>query len=106
MADKELKLFEEKNLAVFKQLSEFKKQQDAMKEQEKKLKDALMKSMEEYGIKSFKNDYVSISYIDESETESLDLKAFKEKEPELYEDLKKDYIKVRHTSAYIKITAK
>ena len=101
----ELQVFEQQNLAVFKQLAEFKKAKDAMELQEKKIKADLMKAMEQYGIKSFKND-VTLSYVDASSSESLDTKALQEKEPKLYAELLEDYKKVKNTSAYVKITVK
>lgn len=106
MADKELKLFEEKNLTVFKQLAEFKKQQAEMESQEKKLKESLQKQMEEFGIKSFKNDLISITYVDSTETESIDLKRLSEKEPDLYNELLEDYRKVTTRSAFVRFTVK
>ena len=102
----ELQVFEQQNLAVFKQLAEFKKAKDAMELQEKKIKADLQKAMEQYGIKSFKNDVVTLSYVDASTSESIDTKALQEKEPELYKELLADYKKVKKTSAYVRIMVK
>lgn len=107
MAEKnELELFEKQNLAVFKQLADFKKKQEEMKKQEDELKAQLEKSMDEYDIKSFKNDYITISYVEGSISETIDLKALENKEPELYKDLLKDYKKVTSKKPYVRFTVK
>ena len=49
--------------------------------------------MDEYGIVSFKNDYVTISLVKGSTTVSIDLKTLEKNEPQLYKDLLKDYPK-------------
>lgn len=106
MAENEVALFEKNNLVVFQRLAEFKKVKDEMEAQEAKLKEALEKSMQEHGIKSFKNDYVTLSYVEASTSETIDLKAFKEKEPKLYDELLGDYRKVTNRKAYVKIQVK
>ena len=105
-ATNELAVFEQQNLVVFQQLAEFKKQKEAMEQQEAKLKADLEKAMLEHGIKSFSNDYVTLSFVDASISESIDLKAFKEKEPKLYDELLADYKKVTNKKAYVRITVK
>ena len=47
----------------------------------------------ELGEENLKTDFVTISYSKPSKTVSIDLKKLEEKEPELYEDLLKDYKK-------------
>lgn len=60
-------------------------------EEEKAIKARLEKEyLTEEG---FKNDYLTISYTKASESTSIDLKSFEEKEPELFKDLLKDYTK-------------
>lgn len=107
MAENELvKQFENASMVIFKQLADFKKQKEAMEQQEAKLKADLEKAMEEHGIKSFSNDYVTISFVEASSTESIDLKAMQKKEPKLYEELLADYKKVTNKKAYVRITVK
>lgn len=105
-ATNELTVFEQQNLVVFQRLAEFKKAKDEMEAQEAKLKADLEKSMQEYGIKSFKNDYVTLSFVEAITNETIDLKAFKEKEPKLYDELLGDYRKVTNKKAYVRITVK
>ena len=54
----------------------------------------------------FKNDQVTISRKKGSVKESIDYKAFEKKEPELYNDLLKDYKKVTETKPSVSYTFK
>ena len=102
----ELIEFEQSQMAAFKALAEFKIAREKLDEQEKKIKKQLEKAMKDYGIKSFKNDYVTLSYIDASSSETIDLKKFAENEPTLYSELLQDYKKVTNKKAYVRITVK
>ena len=93
MADNNLVLFENKALSVMKNLSDLKKEQDRLAEIEKNFRTELQTVMDEYGIVSFKNDYVTISLVKGSTTVSIDLKTLEKNEPQLYADLLKDYPK-------------
>lgn len=102
----EVQLFEQKNLAIFQKLAEFKKQQALMKKQEEDLKSQLEKSMDEYGVKSFKNEYITISRVEGSTSTSIDLKQLEEKEPKLYGELLEDYPKTTTRKPYVKFLVK
>lgn len=106
MAENELVQFEQKEVALINKLVEFKKQQNKMEVLEKELKANLKKAMEDYGIKQFKNDVITITYVDESESTSIDLKALEKKEPDCYDGLLADYPKVTKKSAYVRFTVK
>ena len=93
MADNNLVLFENKALSVMKNLSDLKKEQDRLAEIEKNFRTELQTVMDEYGIVSFKNDYVTISLVKGSTSVSIDLKSLEKKEPELYAELLADYPK-------------
>ena len=99
-----LMVFEEKNLAIFKQLADFKKMQKEMEQKEKQLKSEIEKSMIEHNVVSFQNEYITISRVEESVSTSIDLKAFEKKEPDCYAGLLKDYPKVTKKSAYVRFT--
>ena len=75
---------------------------ERMKEQQKKYKDIIMKSMEQQGIKSFENDQVKITYIGKTERTAVDNSKLKLKYPEVYTDV----LKISATSPYVKITVK
>lgn len=100
MAENEVVQFEQKEVALINSLVEFKKMQNKMEVQEKELKAELKAAMEKHGIKSFKNDLITITYVDESESTSI------EKEPECYSGLLKDYPKITKKNAYVRFTVK
>lgn len=52
----------------------------------KNFSDKLLESMEANGVYSYKDDNVTISYLAESETLSLNTKMLQEKYPKVYED--------------------
>lgn len=102
----ELELFEEKTLSFAKGLKALKKEKERLEDEEKKLKKAIEDLFNEYDLKSFNNDYFSISRVGESESVSIDLKALEKKENKLYEELVNDYPKVSKRKAYIRISLK
>ena len=99
-----LKRFEERNLAVFKQLADLKAQIKELERQQDEVKAGILEAMEHYGVKSFKNEYITISYVPDSETESIDLKALQAHEPELYDELLNDYRKVTKRKGYVRFS--
>lgn len=99
-----LKRFEEKNLAAFKALADLKAQIKALEDQQEKVKLGIQNAMEHYGVTSFKNEYVTISYVPESQSETIDLKAFQAQEPELYAELLEDYRKVTKRKGYVRFS--
>lgn len=102
----ELELFEEKSLSFAKGLKALKEEKEKLEDEEKKLKKAIEDLFNEYDLKSFKNDYFSISRVSESESVSIDLKALEKKENKLYEELVNDYPKITKRKAYIRISLK
>lgn len=99
-----LKRFEEKNLAVFKQLADLKAQIKELERQQEDVKAGILKAMEHYGVTSFKNEYITISYVPDSETESIDLKALQAQEPDLYAELLNDYRKITKRKGYVRFS--
>lgn len=106
MADNGLMLFENKALAVMKNLSDLKKEQDRLAKLETTAREELQKVMSEYGITQFKNEYVTISTVKGSTTVNVDLKELEKKEPELYADLLKDYPKTTVKKDTVRILVK
>lgn len=72
-------------------------QKKSIDERISKIKETLEKDY--LTTEGYKNDIVTISYISASETTSIDLKQLEEKEPELFNDLVKDYTKVTKRKA-------
>ena len=102
----ELVLFEERSLEIMQKLSALKAEKENIEKFDAELRDRLQKIMTECGVTSFKNEYVTISNVAESETTTVDLNKLKEKEPECYEGLIADYPKVTKRKGYVKITVK
>ena len=96
--------FAERNLSAFKALGELKQQIKSLEEQQEKVKAGILEAMEHYGVQSFKNEYITISYVPESSSESIDLKALQVNEPELYAELLEDYKKVTKRKGYVRFS--
>ena len=79
MNTNELQVFEEKSLTLAKGLKALKTEKERLEKEEKDLKDTLEKLFNEYGLKTFKNDYFSITKVDDSESKSIDLKDMEER---------------------------
>lgn len=99
-------LYEQKYLESFKKLSELKKVKKEIEAIEKDVKAELSAALDEYDIKSIKNEYVSISRVKETSKTEIDLEKLKDAEPDLYNELLADYPKVSSKKAYIRIEAK
>lgn len=102
----EMTAFEQKNLVAFEQLRELAVARKSLEKQEKKIKDDLTFAMELNGITSIDNDYVRISHIAETESVSLDTKAFRQDDPDLYNEVMEKYNKRTKKKAYVRITVK
>lgn len=87
----ELTQFEQNNIEVFQMVKSLTERKKEIEKQEKDMKQQLQNLMEEHGVKKIDNEYVTVTYIDESETISIDWNTVKSDEPETYEDLIKDF---------------
>lgn len=101
-----IQVFENKYMVVMAELSAIEQQRKIIEKKAKEIKAELEKAMDEYNIQSIDNEYVKITRIEASETVSIDLKELQKKEPELYDELLKDYPKVTKRKAYVRITVK
>lgn len=106
MDDNKVVLFEQQSLALMQQLSELKRKKDEIEAADAEVRKKLQQAMDQYGIVSFKNEYVTISNIPASETTTVDLKKLQEKEPECYQGLIEDYPKVTKKAGYVRILVK
>ena len=102
--EKAIQLFEKKYMTVFQNLSDLKKEQDRLADIEKKAKAEIEKAMYDYGITSVKNDLITITRVEASESRSIDLTELSKKEPKLYGELLEDYPKVSTKKAYVRFT--
>ncbi|MYU49141.1 hypothetical protein FYL20_08800 [Lactobacillus salivarius] len=102
----ELTEFEQSNIALFKDLKLLDNSIKELQNKQKRYKDELVKQMEQYNVKSIDNDFVKVTYVGPTQSTSVDLKAFKEKEPEEYDMLLNDYPKVTNRKGYVRIKVK
>lgn len=104
----EIDRFNEKYLAIFKQLSELSIAKKKIVEKEKEIKKDLKNVMEEYNIKSIDNEYIRISYVAPGKPSvKVDLKSLKEEDSLLYDDLLNRFPKhIKGRASYISFRLK
>lgn len=73
-----------------------------MDEQEKQLKQKLVEAMEAYGIKSFENDQIKMTYVAPTTRNTLDSAKLKKDHPDIVEQ----YTKTSDVSASVRVTVK
>lgn len=106
MNENQLAEFNRGNIAKFKELSQLKRQTDALVAREKEIKAELEAAMDQHKIISIDNDFIKVTRIAESSTTSIDVKTLEKKENGLYEELLADYPKVSKRKAYVRFTVK
>ena len=102
----ELTEFEQGNLVLMTKLAQSEQLVREVKEMQEGYKRELKDAMEKHNIKSIDNDLVKVTVVPESESTTVDLKTFKEKEPDEYDGLLADYPKVVKRSSYVRIKVK
>ena len=102
----EVTLFEEKNMSAFRTLAKLKEQKRQLDAEEKAINNMLLQRMQESNIASVDNDIVRINLIPETESVSLDTRALRAEEPDLYHDIESRYNKRVVKKAHIRITVK
>lgn len=88
--------------AVQNQIVEFEKQAKAVKEAQEKLKEAILKEMEEKGIIKLDSEELTITYVAPTYSERFDSKALKADNEELYNK----YIKLSKVKSSVRIKVK
>lgn len=102
----EVQVFQNQYLAKMQELQQLVNQKKELEKIEKNIKKELEQAMDEHNIKSIDNEFLKITRVEASESVSIDLTAMKKKEPDLYDDLMKDYPKVTKRKAYVRFTVK
>lgn len=102
--DEETALQEFKNtqLATLNAIASLTAHKKAIEEQEKNMKAALFAAMEQYGIKKFETDALTLTYVAPTISHGLDSAKLKKKYPDAAADCAKDTPK----AGYVKITLK
>ena len=91
---------------VFKELAVLEDEAKDIEKRRKEVKAELLAAMEKHGVKSIDNDYVKVTYVGQSVSIGMDLKAFQLEEPKKYEKLLNKYNKETVKKPYIRITTK
>lgn len=84
------------------QLSGFLREIKALKEQEKRLNEALLAEMEAKGIVKVETDEILINYIAPTERETLDTKSLRSELPDIYDA----YVRMNPVKASVRIKLK
>jgi hypothetical protein len=86
---------------VSKKIAKFERQLKAIKEQEEKLKTAILEEMEKQGIVKLEDETsgLTINYITKTYRENFDSKKFRKDHPEMYDE----YIKMSTVKSSIRI---
>ena len=101
-------IFEQKNMMAFIELRNLSLEIDRQKERMDAIKETLFKGMDENGIKSIDNEYITITFVDASIGKpALDEKTWKAEDPESYRKVFNQYNKMSGAKkAHIRIKAK
>ena len=94
--------FETKQATTIKTIAEICTAKKKLEEQEKQLKEQLLKAMETNNVKSFNNDVLKITYVAATTTNSVDSKKLKKK----YPNIAAECSKTSNKSAYVKVEVK
>ena len=87
---------------VLKAITDITVQKKKLEEQEKLMKEKLLKAMEEHGVKSFENAYVKFMYVAPTTRTTIDSTKLKKDHP----DIAEQYSKTSNVSASVRITVK
>lgn len=91
-----------KNSAIIQKISDLMLTKKQLEEEEKQLKEKLKEAMEFYGVKKFESDYLTITYVAETTTTTIDTSKLKKKYPDIAEECSRTSRK----SAYVKVSIK
>lgn len=100
--DTAMQAFNDKAMTLMKNIADLDRQKKALEEQDKQVRDALKKAMDEYGIKSFENDILKVTFVAETTRTSIDSAKLKKDHP----DIAEKYSKTSKVSASVRISVK
>ena len=86
------------------ELSLILREKKELEAREKELKEKLLEQMQADGTIALDNEFIKVSYVAPQKRKSLDTMAFKKIEPDLYNELMKDYSKETVTKAFLKVS--
>jgi predicted phage-related endonuclease len=91
-----------KNSAIIQKISDLMLTKKQLEEEEKQLKEKLKEAMEFYGVKKFESDHLTITYVAETITTTIDTNKLKKKYPDIAEECSRETKK----SAYVRVSIK
>lgn len=97
-----LQVFKSSAAAVIKTITDIVIKKKALEDQEKSMKEKLQQAMEQYGVKSFDNEVLKVTYTAESVRNSIDSAKLKKK----YPDIAAECNKSSAVKAFVKIEVK
>ena len=89
-------------IAIMQQISAISKQKKELEDKEKEVRVALEAIMGQFGIKSFENDILKVTYVAPTIKTIIDSKALKKDKPDIYEK----YAKISNVKSSVRITVK
>lgn len=98
----EVSVFQSKEVALINAISSIEQQKKALEEQSKTMREKLLQAMEQYGVKKFENDVLSVTYVAPTTRTTIDSTKLKKEMPEVAEK----YQKVSNVKSSIKIVVK
>lgn len=90
------------NPEISSKLAEFERMAKEIKAKEDELKQRILAEMEEHGILKIETDELTITYVQPSNRETFDSRAFRKDNPDLYDD----YVKIGYVSPSIRMKVK
>lgn len=81
------------------EVARVKNQLKALKDLDQKYNDMIREAMEQYGVVKIETENLNVTYVQPTEKESFDSKAFKEDFPELYDE----YVKMTPVKASLRV---
>lgn len=100
--DTAMQVFNDKAMTIMRNIAELDKQKKALEKQDKEVRNALKKTMDEFGIKSFENDILKVTFVEETTRTSIDSAKLKKD----YPDIAEKYSKTSKVSASVRISVK
>lgn len=91
-----------KNSAIIQKIFDLMLTKKQLEEEEKQLKEKLKEAMEFYGVKKFESDHLTITYVAETITTTIDTSKLKKKYPEIVKECSRETKK----SAYVRVSIK
>lgn len=97
-----LQQFQTKEVNVIQAMTDLLNQKKALEEQEKTVRAKLVEAMDAYGVKSFENELLKVTYVAATSKTTVDSKTLKKEMPDVYEK----YSKTSPVAASVRISLK